>query len=197
MISAGLNPDLLTYLIYPLLIFCSRVIDVSLGTIRIIAVSRSMKYLAPLLGFFEVLIWLFAIGHIMANLTNVFNYFAYAAGFAMGNFAGIWIEKKLAMGSAIIRIISNKDTNKLLQHLRKSGYLVTVVDGEGISGHVNILLIVVKRRESRAVVEIIKQNDHKAFYTIENVGFVSRNGTISLNGNGQRKYRRLLIPKKK
>ncbi|GAE87820.1 hypothetical protein JCM21531_1220 [Acetivibrio straminisolvens JCM 21531] len=82
-----------------MLIFFSRIIDVTIGTIRIIFVSRGKKYLAPVLGFFEVLVWIVAISQVMQNLNNFACYFAYAAGFATGTFVGIIIEEKLAIGT--------------------------------------------------------------------------------------------------
>lgn len=101
------NSDIWTWVIIPCFIFIARILDVTLGTVRIIFVSKHMKSLAPLLGFFEVLIWLLAIGQIMQNLTNPINYLAYAAGFAMGNFVGIQIESRLAMGVVLIRVLRN------------------------------------------------------------------------------------------
>jgi uncharacterized protein YebE (UPF0316 family) len=92
------------WVILPLLIFAARICDVTLGTLRIIFVSRGKKLLAPLLGFFEVSIWLLAISQIMQNLNNPVCFLAYAGGFAMGNFVGILIEDKLAMGILVIRI---------------------------------------------------------------------------------------------
>ena len=101
--------DYVSLIIIPLLIFVARIFDVTLGTIRIILVSRGVKIPAALLGFFEVLIWLIAIGRVMQNLNNVSNYIAYAGGFAMGNFVGIYIENKLAMGLLSIRVVTAKD----------------------------------------------------------------------------------------
>jgi hypothetical protein len=49
------------WVILPLLIFFSRICDVSIGTIRVIFVAKGFKLLAPLLGFFEVIIWLIAV----------------------------------------------------------------------------------------------------------------------------------------
>ena len=97
--------DLYTYLLLPLLIFCARIIDVSIGTLRIIFVSKGKRNIAPLLGFFEVLVWILAISEIMQNLNNWVCYVAYAAGFAAGNYVGMIIEEKLAIGILIIRII--------------------------------------------------------------------------------------------
>jgi hypothetical protein len=59
-----------------ILIFLSRIMDVSLGTVRVIFVSRGMKYVAPIIGFFEVLIWILVIGQI-AELSNPICYIAY------------------------------------------------------------------------------------------------------------------------
>ena len=88
------------------MIFIARVADVTLGTVRVIFVSRGMKYLAPLIGFVEILIWLMAIGHTMQNLTNPACYVAYAGGFAMGNFVGITIAERLSLGVVMIRVIT-------------------------------------------------------------------------------------------
>ena len=90
-----------SYIIVPILIVFAKIIDVSLGTIRIILVSKGKKFLAPLLGFIEVLIWILTIGQVMKNLTNPVNYIAYALGFSLGNYFGIIIENKLAIGQVV------------------------------------------------------------------------------------------------
>ena len=106
--------SIFSWVILPMLIFFARVLDCSIGTLRIIFIARSKKLLVPLLGFIEILIWLVAIRQIMENLTNVFYYIAYAGGFAMGNFVGICIEEKLAMGKLIFRIITQNNDNALV-----------------------------------------------------------------------------------
>ena len=95
-----------TFVVLPALIFIARVCDVTIGTLRIISVSRGYKFLAPVFGFFEVLIWIVVIGKVMQNLGNVFCYIGYAGGFATGNLVGIIIEERLAMGILLIRIIN-------------------------------------------------------------------------------------------
>ena len=100
------------WVILPALIFVSRIFDVSFGTLRIIFVSRGKRSIAPFLGFFEVLIWLLAISQIMQNLNNFACYIAYAGGFAMGNYIGMRIEEKLAMGTMIIRVFLVGDGNR-------------------------------------------------------------------------------------
>jgi len=125
------NSETFGWVVLPILIFLSRIIDVTIGTIRIIFVSRGKKYLAPVLGFFEVLVWIMAISQIMQNLNNFVCYFAYAAGFATGNYVGIIIEEKLAIGTLIIRVIMTKDECQLKERLSKAGFGVTVVDAQG------------------------------------------------------------------
>jgi uncharacterized protein YebE (UPF0316 family) len=116
-----------------------------------------------------------AIGQIMKNLNNPINYIAYATGFAMGNYVGILIENKLAMGVSMIRVITRKDATALVDYLQKSGYTTTNVDAEGNGGIVKIIFTVIRRKEISNVVEQIKKFNPNAFYTIEEVGYVSRN----------------------
>jgi uncharacterized protein YebE (UPF0316 family) len=167
-----LNSEIFTWILLPLLIFIARVTDVSLGTVRVIFVARGLKYLAPVVGFFEIIIWLLAIGQIMQNLTNPACYIAYAGGFAMGNFIGIWIAEKLSLGVVLIRVITSKDASKLIKNLKSAEYGVTSVDAQGSAGKVQVVFSIVRRREVPSVVNFIKQFNPKAFYTIEEVGFV-------------------------
>ncbi len=166
------DSDIFVWIIIPVLIFTARVSDVTLGTIRVIFVSKGLKYLAPVVGFFEVLIWLMAIGQIMNNLNNPACYIAYAAGFAMGNYVGIITAEKLSLGVVLLRVITQKDTAELVRSLSLEKYGVTCVDGHGAQGQVNIIFTVVPRKEILKVIEIIKKFNPKAFYTIEDIRFV-------------------------
>ena len=161
--------DWYSYVILPALIFFARIIDVSIGTIRIIVVSRGNKRVAPLLGFFEVFVWILAIGQIMQNLNNWVCYIAYAGGFASGNFIGMMIEEKLAMGTLVIRIISQKDTHALVDNLSSEGYGVTEIEAKGKFSKVNVLYIILKRRQLQEAQHIIQSNNPSAFYTVEDL----------------------------
>ncbi len=167
-----LNSAFFTWFLLPVLIFIARVADVSLGTVRVIFVARGLKYLAPFVGFFEIIIWLLAIGQIMQNLSNPICYIAYAGGFAMGNYIGMWIAEKLSLGVVLIRVITSKDASELIEYLKSADYGVTNVDARGSAGKVQVVFTIVPRREVASVVNLIKQFNPKAFYTIEEVGFV-------------------------
>jgi uncharacterized protein YebE (UPF0316 family) len=168
----AVNSGFYAWVVLPFLIFAARVIDVSMGTIRVIFISRGLKYLAPVIGFFEILIWLLAIGQIMQNLSNPICYIAYAGGFAMGNFVGISIAEKLSLGVVVIRVITKQDASKLIECLSSADYGVTSIEGQGAAGKVQVVFTIVPRREVSTVIGLVKKFNSKAFYTIEEVGFV-------------------------
>ena len=163
------DTGIFVYLILPLLILLARICDVTLGTLRIMFVSRGNKIIAPVLGFFEVFIWLLAIRQIMQNLDNILCYFAYAGGFAIGNFIGIRIEEKLAYGKQIIRIVTKKESVELVNALRKKGFGVTRIAAEGTRGEVSVIYSIIDRWNLNRVIRTIDQYNPKAFYSIEDV----------------------------
>ncbi len=169
--GSGLGSQLLVWVVIPGLIFLARICDCSIGTMRILFIGRGHRFLAPLLGFFEVLIWLLAIRQIMMNLTNAFYYVAYGAGFAMGTFVGMYIEERLAMGTVLIRIVTSMEASALIERLKAEDYGVTSVDAQGARGPVNLIYTIVKRSDLDHVNEIINRYNPRAFYTIEDVRF--------------------------
>jgi uncharacterized protein YebE (UPF0316 family) len=162
-----------TYFILPLLIIFARICDVTIGTIRIIVLSRGHRYLAPMLGFFEVLIWITVMAKIMQNMHNPVCYIAYACGFALGNFVGIIVEERIAIGNAIIRIITQQEATQLIKELRDGGYGVTSVPAQGSKGTVHLIYTVVKRGHLEEVEKMIRSFNPHAFYSIEDVRHVS------------------------
>jgi uncharacterized protein YebE (UPF0316 family) len=165
----GIDPEVLSLVTVPAFIFFARICDVTIGTMRIIFVSRGMKMVAPVLGFFEVFIWIIAVGQIFQNLTNPLNYFAYAAGFATGNYVGMLVEERLAMGLALIRVITQRDATNLIDYLRGAGYGVTVLDAQGKQGPGKVIFSVIKRKNIKDVEKAIHEFNPKAFYSIEDV----------------------------
>lgn len=168
-----MSAEVYMYILVPILIFLARVADVSIGTIRIIFVSRGTRALAAIFGFFEILIWLVAISQIMHNLTNFANYIAYAAGFAMGNFVGISIERRLFAGSLMVRVVTKRDASMLIEYLNLHGYGVTSFDAQGAKGPVKIIFTVADRNDLDAVLSIVKEFNPNAFYTIEDIRYVA------------------------
>jgi len=153
----------------PVIIFIAEVCVVSASTLRIIFTARGHTLLAPMLGFFEITTWLFAIGKTMQNLDNFGCSLAFALGFTIGSGLGILIEKKLAMGTVIVRVITHRDATELIAVLRAANFGVTCVDGEGAKGPVQIVMTVVKRKQLAEVVALIERHHPQAFYAVDDV----------------------------
>ncbi|GET28259.1 DUF2179 domain-containing protein [Prolixibacter sp. SD074] len=173
------DSNLFNYLLLPLMIFFARIMDVTVGTIRIVMVSKGKKNIAPILGFFEVFIWILAMSKIIQNLDNWVCYIFYAGGFAAGNFIGLIIEEKLAVGTVQLQIITRMDSTKLINALKSAGYGITHHNAEGATGKwVSVIYSIVKRNDLNNVAEIIKQYNPNAFYSIADVKFVNRGITV-------------------
>ncbi len=174
------------FVVLPILIMMARVVDVSLDTIRVIMVAKGYRNLAPFIGFFQSLIWLITITRIMANLDNWFTYIGYAVGFGVGTYVGMTLEGKLALGYELVRVITKKGADELITGLREKGYGVTTVPGEGRDGEVGVLYIIIKRKVLRDVINLIQKFNPKAFYTIEDMRFVSNYALLSPSRKRQR-----------
>ncbi len=168
------NPKIYSLFILPLFVFLARILDVSLGTIRIIFISKGYKYLAPVIGFFEISIWLLAVTQIFQNLKSPVYYLAYAGGFATGTLAGILIENKLSIGMVLIRVITQKDSEELIKILKLKDYNPTRSYAEGPDEQqVSVIYMILDRHDVLEIIDIIKNYNPNAFYSVGDVKFVS------------------------
>jgi uncharacterized protein YebE (UPF0316 family) len=169
----GLDPATVHQVIVPLVIFCARICDVSIGTLRIIIVSRGRKGLATFLGFWEVLIWLAVISQVMQNLDSAWHFIAYASGYAAGNYVGILIEEKMALGHVMVRVIARQDATPLIDHLRSHSFGVTSIAAHGVTGEVRLVFSVVQRQDLAKALDLIRQFNPRAFVSVEDVRSVA------------------------
>lgn len=183
-----LQSNIFLYVLLPLLIMLARVTDVTIGTLRIIVVAKGNKFLAPVLGFFEVLIWILALGIIVQNLTNIPAYLGYAGGYALGNYVGILIEERLAMGNVMVHVITKEKAGDLIRILKARRYTITHLKAHGNKGDVSIIYILVRRKRLQELVKRIKKTHPKAFFSIEDVRYVSE-GLTPLKHSAARRNR--------
>lgn len=162
------------WVVLPILIILARICDVTLGTMRIVFLSRGRRSIAPILGFMEVLIWLLAISQIMRNLSNPITYLAYATGFASGNYIGLWLEEKLAIGMVAVRVFLKKDSELLVQKLQDAGFGVTRLSGMGTQGAVDIIYTLIQRRSLSQVIDLIHLVNPKTFFAVEEIRSASQ-----------------------
>ena len=166
--------DYYNWLFLPLLIFLSRICDVTLGTLRHVMMARGQKSITPILGFFEVLIWIIVVSQVMKQASNFACYIAWAGGFAAGNYIGLLIEERIALGLQIIRIITNQECSELIKKLQQANHGTTVVEAQGAKGPVKIILTVVKRKNIDPIITLIQEYNPDAFYSIEDIRDVNR-----------------------
>ena len=163
----------------PLLIFCARLTDVSLGTFRIVLISRGTRGWAAVIGFVESIVWLMAIGQAVQHLDRPLSYVAYAGGFAAGTWLGVTIERKVAMGLVAVRIITREDATELIDELGAQQFGVTSLGARGLHGRVRLIFTIVKRKEMGRLLELVRAREPKAFISVSDVraaeeGFLPR-----------------------
>jgi len=157
-----------------LLIFFARIVDVSMATVRTLMVVQGRKVQAALIGFFETTIYVVALGKVVSGLSNPGNLLAYALGFACGNYVGISIEEKIALGNLSAQVItSNGKNEKLVNELRDNGFGVTVLKGYGKEGTRDIFNITLKRKDLEGLRQILNQYDEDAFITVSSTKPIS------------------------
>jgi uncharacterized protein YebE (UPF0316 family) len=176
----------------------ARTLDVTLGTLRNVFISKGFRNIVPFIGFFEVLIWLISIRQVMQHLDNPICYIGFAGGFAMGTYVGLKIENRLALGLQVLRIITPTDWQPLVEALQKQDLGLTIIDGHGSKGPVKIIFTIVKRKDMALVRKIIKDVNPHAFYSIEDIR-IANQGVFPKKDAGSSKigYLRSVLPEAK
>lgn len=157
-----------------LFIFFARVIDVTLATVRTLMVMQSRKLQAAIIGFFEVTVYMAALGKVVDSLDNPINLIVYGLGFACGNYVGIMVEDKIALGNLAAQIIlSAPENEELIQILREKQFGVTIMEGQGIEGSRKILNIALNRKDLKKLKDTVYDFDEKAFIVVSNINPIS------------------------
>jgi len=170
-----ISPDLYAWVILPALIFLARVCDVSMETIRVIYISRGIKFLAPIIAFFEIIIWLLAMEVVLKDLSNVVYFMAYAFGFAAGTYIGLVIEERLSIGTVILRIVTTEESmEEIVSFLEAEQAGVTSLEARGSRGDVRMIISLVNRTDVPRITSHIETINSRAFFSIEDVRYVNQ-----------------------
>jgi uncharacterized protein YebE (UPF0316 family) len=153
----------------PVVIFCARVTDVSMGTLCMICTVRGHKTLAVFVSFVEILIWVYAASSVLTHLDNLANVVAYAGGFATGRALGMWVEGKLALGTQALTFISRGSAQAVAERLRLADHCVTTLVGAGRDGPVAICHAIVPRRWASTAIRMAREIDPDVVVTVEDV----------------------------
>jgi len=151
-----------------LLIFALRICDVTLGTVRTVAIIKGYLGLAVALGFFEVLIWILAVSQVIVRINeSIFLALAFAGGFAAGNAVGILVERRLAMGTSVVRFLSANHGKAIAETIRQGGDDVSVFEGDGAEGPITLVYAVAPRRRTQKMLQRARAIDPELLYVSE------------------------------
>lgn len=190
-----ISPEFYSWVLLPLLIFLARIGDVSMETIRVIYISRGIKFLAPIIAFFEIIIWLLAMEVVMSDLSNIANFFAYAFGFAAGTYIGLVIEEKLSIGTVIMRIVTTTEsTEKIAAYLEAEHFGVTSFDAKGSRGDVRMIMTLIQRADLPRITQYIETTNPHAFFSIEDVRYVNQGVFRPRSGHAISSFFRSFFP---
>ncbi|MDO4766424.1 MAG: DUF5698 domain-containing protein [Eubacteriales bacterium] len=151
-----------------LIILFVKIFEVSLGTVRIVLITKGERGKGAILGVIEVIIWLSLVSTVLSNITDdPMKGVIYAVGFGLGNFLGSIVEEKLALGTTRIEIIVLQEHEaELTNALREAGFAVTVISGQGKDYERKILVSIVQRKMVKKYVEIAKSKQKNAMITV-------------------------------
>lgn len=159
------NPFLL-----PVVIFFGRIMDVSLGTLRVVFIGKGQKKIASLMGFVEVFIWIIIISEILTRANDLVSYLSYAAGYAAGVYVGLLLEERIAFGFVSCRIYTTNKGAELMELLKKQEFGATILQGKGSFGkEVSIIETVVDRKRLDDAMKIIEGIDEKVFIVVNDI----------------------------
>lgn len=158
----------------PVVIFFLRIGDVSLGTVRLMLLSRHARQWVAGIAFFEIAIWVVAAGTAINNLNSVWHILGYAGGFSAGSVVGMWLEERLAYGFIAVHIVSRKAELKIAKALRQRNFGVTTLKGYGQDGDVGVLFAVIRRRDFPVLLGELRRFDAEAFVTVEETRDIRR-----------------------
>ena len=155
-----------------IIIFCAKIVEVSISTIRLVYINKGERIKGAVLGFVEIMIWLIVVSSVLNNITeDPIKIFVYAIAFSLGNYVGVTIESKIAVGLASIQVVVSEETGEVLAEiLRDKSYGVTIIDGRGRgNSKKSLLFIQLKRKKIPEAVKAIKQTAPDAYITVNDI----------------------------
>lgn len=143
------------------IIFIARCTDVTMGVFRILMVVQGRRYIAAVLGFFEVMVFLTTMSLILGGgkTLSLTELIAYCGGYAAGNLLGTFLEQKLMDSYVLIEIIAEKNERSeiMVAKLREAGFGLTVILGEGRSGVRLDIKVICSRKQVEKARDVAKE----------------------------------------
>lgn len=164
-----------------LFIFALRITNNAISTIRIVMVSRQRSLFAALLAFVESTIFAVTVAYVINDLTNPIILGAYSGGFAIGSYVGMSLERRLVRGFVTVNAVLSNGGHELAVTLREANFGVTETIGQGREGAVSMLRMTVDRRDTKRLINLIREHQPQAFISVEEARTI-RSGYIAAHG---------------
>ena len=155
-----------------LLVCAAKIVEITIQSLKTCMMVKGQRLKAAGLGFIECIIWGLVISTIIGTLgDNYLLLLFYCFGYATGLFLGSTIENKIALGTSNLQLIANdENTEKITEYLKEKDKGYTVFAGHGSKDKMNMILIVLPRRESlRMLRKIRAMCDNKVFVVASDV----------------------------
>jgi uncharacterized protein YebE (UPF0316 family) len=156
-------------------IFFVRILDVSLGTVRMIMTIRKANFFASFIGFVEVLIWFLVVNEALTtDIKSIWIAIAYASGFATGTYIGGIISNAFIKGNLSVQAVLQNQDDEVVNAIREAGFAVSVLDIRGMDTEHKkyMLLIEINKNQFTQLRSLIKKLDPKAFITVKETTYV-------------------------
>lgn len=157
-----------------LFVFFMRLTDMSLDTLRLLFVMRGRKLLAGVIGATQAAVFILAVSAVLSGPLNAFTVTGYALGFGAGVILGMFVEERLAIGYAMLRVFSSASGRAIAEALRAAGHAATEIQARGKEGQMIVVNCVISRRDISTVQTIIDKVDASAFVTIDQAQSLQR-----------------------
>lgn len=154
-------------LLVSLLIFVLQATNITVGSLRVMMLVRGRRLAAGGLALLESTVWIYAAGQVINDLGNPMKVVAYVTGFAVGTMVGVTVERWMALGKSLLRIVAPVDSPQVVDALRERGFYATVINAAGRDGDVRVVFSVVPRRQIKTVEELVVRINPRAFVTFE------------------------------
>ena len=136
----------------------AKIVEITIQSLKTCMMVKGQRFKAACLGFVECTIWGLVISTIIGTLgDNLFLLLFYCIGYATGLFLGSTLEGKIALGTSSLQLIANdENTSKIIEYLKSSFRGYTVFEGQGSKNKMNMIFIVLPRRDTLEVVKKVR-----------------------------------------
>ena len=142
-----------------------------MATTRIVLITKGERLKGSIIGLFESVIWVLLVSSVLKDINkDPMKILVYAVGFALGNYIGSMLEEKLGIGTTRIEIIVKEQYGiELVEKIRKHGFAVTILKGEGMHSNYDVMIAHVKRKKAKEFINIVKSYQENVVITVNEI----------------------------